>query len=135
MFSMTRAQGYWLMVVSLIFLGLFGVEAAFATDTATIGSVASKVTATFKDLASLITATSYVAGLGFAIGAILKFKQHKDNPTQIPIGTPVALLFVAASLLFLPSILETAGGTLFGSDAKISGVKGVEDVGTVYSGG
>lgn len=28
-----------------------------------------------------------------------------DNPTQIPIGTPIALAFIAAALEFLPSIL------------------------------
>lgn len=44
----------------------------------------------------------------------MKFKQHKDNPTQITIGTPIALTFVAASLLFLPSILSVTGGTMFG---------------------
>ena len=81
----------------------------------TIGSVASNVTSSFTALTQLITAASYIAGLAFAIGAILKFKQHKDNPTQIPIGTPIALLFVAAALLFLPSILTVAGDTMFGA--------------------
>ena len=27
-----------------------------------------------------------ILGLGFGIGAILKFKQHKDNPTQFHFG-------------------------------------------------
>jgi intracellular multiplication protein IcmD len=36
--------------------------------------------------------------------AILHFKQHKDGPTQIPIGTPISLEFIAAALLFLPTI-------------------------------
>lgn len=133
MARVTQDYGYWMLMLGLVILSLFAAEAAFA-EAKTIGSVAAGVTSTFKEIAGLITATSYIAGLGFAIGAILKFKQHKDNPTQIPIGTPVALLFVAASLLFLPSILETAGGTLFGSDAKISGVKGVDDIGTTYGG-
>lgn len=116
------------------FLMLFAVVNCFASDIHDIGAVADRVTNSFGKLAQLITATSYIAGLGFAIGAVLKFKQHKDNPTQIPVGTPVALLFVAASLLFLPSILETAGGTLFGSGAKTSGVKGIADVGEQYHG-
>lgn len=80
------------------------------TDPITIGSVATSITQSFANLAKLITAGSYVAGLGFSIGAILKFKQHKDNPTQIPVGTPIALLFIGAALLFLPSILDAAGG-------------------------
>lgn len=57
-----------------------------------------------------VTSESYMAGLGFAVGAIVKFEQHKDNPTQVPIGTPIGLVFVAAAMLFLPSILDVAGG-------------------------
>lgn len=81
----------------------------------TIGNMATSITSSFKSLTQLITAGSYLAGLGFSIGAIMKFKQHKDNPTQIPIGTPIALVFIAAALLFLPSILDVAGYTMFGS--------------------
>lgn len=69
----------------------------------------------YGNIASLITAGSYVAGFGFALGAILKFKQHKDNPTQIPVGTPIALVFIAAALLFLPTLLPATGATDFAS--------------------
>ena len=68
------------------------------------------------NLAQLITAGSYVAGFGFAVTAILKFKQHKDNPTQTPISLPIVLLFVAAALIFIPAIFRAAGGTIFGSE-------------------
>lgn len=80
-----------------------------------VGSIAESITGSFTNLTKLITAGSYLAGLGFSIGAIMKFKQHKDNPTQVPIGTPIALEFIAAALLFLPSILSVAGETMFGS--------------------
>lgn len=64
-------------------------------------------------LAKLISSGAYIAGMGFALSSILKFKAHKDNPTQVPISTPIVLLFVAAALLFLPSVFQTAGVTLF----------------------
>jgi intracellular multiplication protein IcmD len=86
--------------------------AASTTATpATVGTVASSITSSFSNLTKLITAGSYIAGLGFSIGAIMKFKQHKDNPTQIPIGTPIALLLVGAALLFVPEIETTTGQT------------------------
>jgi intracellular multiplication protein IcmD len=85
-----------------------------STSGLTIGEVASSITDRFSNLSKLITAGSYLAGLAFSIGAVMKFKQHKDNPTQIPIGTPIALVFIAAALLFLPSILSVAGSTMFG---------------------
>lgn len=95
----------------------------FAGSSMTIGGMASQITGSFESLAKLITAGSYLAGLGFSIGAIMKFKQHKDNPTQIPIGTPIALVFIAAALLFLPSILQVAGQTMFGG-GETAGPKG-----------
>lgn len=96
----------------------------------TVGNMASEITSSFTNLTKLITAGSYLAGLAFAIGAIMKFKQHKDNPTQIPIGTPIALVFIAAALLFLPTILGIAGYTMFGS----SGGSTASPKGTVFGG-
>jgi intracellular multiplication protein IcmD len=108
---------------SLVLVLLLGTSTAFAAQD--IGSVAKQVTGTFGALAKLITAAAYVAGLGFAVGAVLKFKQHKDNPTQIPIGTPIALIFIAAALIFLPSIFGITGQTLFGGGGEVGGAYGV----------
>lgn len=121
---------YWLAsVVCLGLIVLISQEAA-ASNTLTVGGMASKITESFSSLTKLITAGSYLAGLGFSIGAIMKFKQHKDNPTQIPIGTPIALVFISAALLFLPSILGVTGATMFGS----SGGKTAGPKGTVFGG-
>lgn len=98
-----------------ISIGLILVTITGLTFAATLGSVATSITGTFAAIGKLITAGSYIAGLAFSVGAIMKFKQHKDNPTQIPIGTPISLVLIAAALLFLPSILDTVGSTMFGS--------------------
>lgn len=94
-----------------------------ASAAQSLGGVASSITGSFNSVTKLITAGSYLAGLGFSISAIMKFKQHKDNPTQITVGTPIALLFIAAALLFLPSVLNVAGETLFGG-GSVSGPSG-----------
>lgn len=121
---------YWLSgIATLGVMALVAGEAA-AGGTPTIGGIASNITSSFTALTKLITAGSYLAGLGFSVGAIMKFKQHKDNPTQIPIGTPIALVFIAAALLFLPTILGVTGATMFGAGgAKTGGPKG-----TVFTG-
>lgn len=101
---------------------------ALAQGATDIGGVASTITATFTNLAKLITAVSYVAGLGFAIAAILKFKQHRDNPQQVTVGTPIALLFVAAALLYLPSLFTVAGNTIFGTSKSTASVSGTSTI-------
>ena len=104
-------------------------QEAIAGNGVTLGTMASSITQTFTNVAKLITAGSYLAGLGFSVGAIMKFKQHKDNPTQIPIGTPIALVFIAAALLFLPSILGVTGATMFGTGGGTT----AGPTGTIYN--
>ena len=118
----------WGMISTALILFAANVDAASGD---TIGTMASNITDSFESLTKLVTAGSYLAGLGFSIGAIMKFKQHKDNPTQIPVGTPIALVFISAALLFLPSILGITGSTMFGSD----GGETAGPTGTVFSTG
>lgn len=56
------------------------------SDTPSAGEMASEVTSNDADLAKVVTAGSEAAGVGYEVASIEKFKVHKDNPTQIPIG-------------------------------------------------
>lgn len=118
--------------------GLFFVDSALAQSSGSapsgsIGEVAENVVQSFSSVAKLITAGAYVAGMGFVLGAIFKFKAHKDNPTQIPIGTPIALLFIGAAMLFLPQIMSVAGTTVFGDSGEVGTVTGTDKFGNFGS--
>ena len=86
--------------------------------------IACSIMGSFQALGQLMIALSYLSGLGFAIAAIFKFKQHKDNPTQIPVSTPIALLGVGVVLIFLPGIVTPVGYTIFGSGASLEEMAG-----------
>ena len=119
--------------LGLLALACFMVGTAAFAAISGVGSVAAQVTSNVASIARLITAASYVAGMAFAVGAIVKFKAHKDNPTQIPIGTPIALLFVGAALIFIPSVFRVGGATLFGSSGSVAGVSGITSFGGTKS--
>jgi len=110
--------------LSLMLFLIAGGAWAGAGSSVSLGDMASGITGSFTQIGYMITGGSYIAGVAFSIGAIMKFKQHKDNPTQIPIGTPIALLFIAIALLFLPSIFGVAGQTMFGSKGQTAGPTG-----------
>ena len=116
-----------LLGLSCLVLGTFAL--AQGSGNVGIGGVAAKVASNLAQIAKLITAGSYVAGMAFVVGAIVKFKAHKDNPTQIPIGTPIALLFVGAALIFAPTVFKVSGQTLFGQSGEVSGISGVTSFG------
>ena len=110
-----RKNRYYLLFQLLCLSVIACIYHDASADALTLGGMASSMVSNFTSLTKLITSGSYIAGLGFSIGAIMKFKQHKDNPTQVPIGTPIALVFIAAALLFLPTILSVTGNTMFGT--------------------
>jgi len=107
-----------------VFVGLALLSFTNATFALSIGTMAANITDTFTQIGKLITAGSYIAGLAFSVGAIMKFKQHKDNPTQIQIGQPISLVLIAAALLFMPTLLKSIGSTMFG-EATTAGPTGV----------
>ncbi len=120
-------RGWLYAVLALMVSGtvFYAGYAGAVTSAPSIGSIATNITTSFYGIARLVTAGSYIAGMGFALSSILKFKQHKDNPTQIPIGTPIALLFIAAALIFLPTIFGAANSTIFGGSGSAGGISGV----------
>jgi intracellular multiplication protein IcmD len=131
----SRNAQYWAKVLLRLFVALlpfFAISALAvappaggAAGSLDLSGVSKNIIGNFGELARLITAAAYVAGFGFAFAAILKFKAHKDNPQQIPVGTPIALLFVAAALIFLPTLFGVSGATVFGSGASAGTVSGI----------
>jgi hypothetical protein len=84
--------------------------------------------ARYKSLVRFIRATSIVAGMGLAVAAVLKFKQHKDNPTQISLSVPIHLLSLAQGLLYLDPFMAVASEHVFkqarGDDAGADSDRG-----------
>lgn len=120
---------YYLACLSQVSIGsslyfYAGFAHADGANNDNLGQIASNITGSFGNLAKLITAGAYMAGIGFVMASMLKFKAHKDNPTQIPIGTPIALLFVGSALIFLPHIFIIAGYTIFGGTGGAAGING-----------
>jgi len=116
-----KSPKFWLSVAGLFLLsGTSVVWAAAASSSGGggIGTIAANITQGLTNVAKLITAGSYVAGMAFAVGAIAKFKAHKEAPTQVPLSTPIALLFVGIALIFAPAVFQAGGATLFGSGAS-----------------
>ncbi len=94
---------------------------AFA-ESKNLGDIASGITDSFSSVAKMISGGAYIAGFALTMVGIMKLKAHKDNPTQIPISTGFALIFVGAALVAMPLLLGVGITTIFGSDADTSGL-------------
>ncbi len=124
-----------LLVVSDMVMAADSVDAGSADANACtgkdIGRIACNIMQSFENIGHLIKAIAYIAGIGFFVVSIFKFKQHKDNPTQIPVGTPIAYFCVGSALVFIPSIMDIMGQTVFDEKATVGGFmgEGVKQIG------
>lgn len=85
-----------------------------------ITSIANSVKTQATSIATLMNVAAYVAGVGFALAGVLQFKAHKDNPQSTPLSKPIVMIVVAAALLFLPTVMNIAGQSIFGSSGQQS---------------
>ena len=108
----------------LIILMILSVEVFASGRVTSLQDMAETLVDQFVEIASLMIAVAYVAGIGFGISAMYKFKQHKDNPQQTPVGTAIALLAISVLLIFLPAIYVPAGQSLFGIGAQAGSASG-----------
>lgn len=108
-------------------LFLFAIDAFAAGSTGggssgppegSIGTLADTIIQSLQSVQDMLIAVCYIAGVGFAGAGIFKFKQHKDNPTQVTLGGPIAMIFIAAALIYLPSVIVATGTTIFGTSGQ-----------------
>ena len=119
-FKQTRPIKKTLMWLS--FLGTVFASNVYAAQT--IGSLASNVTKSIGALTQLVTAGAYVGGTAMFLIAIFQFRQHKENPSQVPLSKPMMFLAIAGALLFLPSLIKVTGQTIFGGQQVIGSASG-----------
>ena len=96
------------------FYAPYALGSAGATD---IAAIATNVTSTLDTIAKLLSAGAYIAGFGFVVASLFKFKAHKDAPQQQPLGPCIAMLLVGSCLIFLPGVLQVGGKAIFGTGA------------------
>ena len=116
------------MIYYMLLLGCILADCA-SVDPDTLGAMACNISATFGPIVELLIATAYISGVGFGLAAMFKFKQVKDNPTQIPISAPFALLAISAILVFLPDLFAPLGATLFGTSGVYGSPSGTQIAG------
>ncbi|UTC24398.1 hypothetical protein MMH89_04090 [Candidatus Comchoanobacter bicostacola] len=71
-----------------------------------------------KGVLILIYASSIILGIGLFIAALFKMKQVKDNPTQIPVSTPFALLAAGAMMFFIPEMFPVIKDSVYGEGSS-----------------
>lgn len=70
---------------------------------------------------ALITGVSYLLGLLLAYSAVIKIKEHVENPEQTKINEGIIRLLIGGALFSLPSIYDAMYMTLTGGESAAGG--------------
>ena len=100
---------------SYVLLILF--SCSYLSVAVTLNNVADTIIEGLMSGKEMILKLAYIGGLGFLVASFYKFKQHKDNPTQVPIGNPLTMMVIAVLLMFMASMIMPVGETFFGKEA------------------
>ena len=108
---------------SLVGLLYAGLAMAGAADGMALSSIAGNIDTSVVSIASILEDVSLISGVGFVLTSFYSFHTHKNNPTQVPITKPIALLFIGAMMMVFPLTIPTAKNALVGSAqmAKVGG--------------
>lgn len=105
----------------VLHLGLLGASPA-AAQVRDLGAIATDLTSQVSSIGTMISVISFVLGVGLAIGGLMKFRAHSQNPND-PSNKPstaFVLMFAGAGLVAIPAVLGSGVSTIFGDSAQVT---------------
>lgn len=86
---------------------------------ATVETVAENIVTQSFRLPALVSTSAYILGLILGVSAIFKLKEHVDNPSQVPLRTPLIRLLGGGALFALPVIYRAMFVTINAAPTNI----------------
>jgi uncharacterized membrane protein HdeD (DUF308 family) len=105
-----------------------------ASTSSTIGDLAFNLISQAPAWELLITAVTYLIGISFIISGVIKIKNHRDAPQQVPLLAPIIFLIVGAFLIYFPSTIQILAETIFGSSTGLQTGAGIWSSNTLIEG-
>ena len=75
-------------------------------------TIFERITTSFGGLPGLISMAAYIMGIVFAIGGILKIKDHVENPGQTELKSGAIRLVIGGALFALPFVMGVMTATV-----------------------
>lgn len=71
------------------------------------GSISSTIVTLLGSVSEILDVIAWVCGAGFAISAIVKYKEHRRKPQSVPLGGPLTEMIIAIILISFPFIMDS----------------------------
>lgn len=101
-----------------------GLAIAAPAEARNWGDVAAGMNGQFQQGIPLAGSILFLLGIITGGVGVYKLKQHKDDPRQTPMSTPIWYLLCAVLLVFLPDVFDISGESVLGGKGKSQGATG-----------
>ncbi|BBB15909.1 Dot/Icm secretion system protein IcmD [Candidatus Rickettsiella viridis] len=71
-----------------------------------LGELTDRMMLPFSVLTSALYNISLAIGIALLFGALIQYKNHKNNPGQVPFSRPITLLIFGVVLIVLPILAK-----------------------------
>ncbi len=78
-----------------------------------LGTIANNLLVPATGIAHMLNLASVICGTGFLLAAVLQYKNHRDNPQEVPLSRPVTYLILGLALVLLPYFTMISQGASF----------------------
>ncbi len=92
-------------MIGFIFFTSVGVYAS-GVPTGSLGDLSDQLFVPLSVLVSTIYNISLVVGIALLFGALIQYKNHRENPGQVVISRPILLLVFGLILIVLPLLAK-----------------------------
>ena len=73
-------------------------------NTPSLGGLSENATGPIAVVGSIAESACFVAGGAFILGTLVRYKEHRDNPTQVTWGQIITLFLLGVFFILLPFI-------------------------------
>ncbi|NQZ13753.1 MAG: hypothetical protein HRT94_02860 [Alphaproteobacteria bacterium] len=95
-------------------------------------AVVDNIITSVNELPGMVSGVSYLLGLLLGARAVIKTKEHVENPNNVPMRTPIISALAGGAFITIPFVLNTMANTIDPTNASfdpamdtLSGVSGV----------
>ena len=86
----------------------------------TFGTVATNLTGATDVFSGVFSAMFYVIGIAMVVASIMRYRDHRQNPVQMPIGRVIFLLIAGLIVGFFPFIVNYINASIAHSPSIFS---------------
>lgn len=127
---MTKLKKTYYALGAYMTLGTFAFAGEALADPGTgnnFSEIAKNVNTSITELPGLLSAVSYLMGIGLGVLGIMKIKNHVENPGQNPLKDGAIRLAAGGALFALPIVYEAMFSTIGdGEQQSIQALKKVK---------